>query len=58
MDFHFINKTHAAFPFSCMQRKGHTTEDLESDWHQGVSDPGTFKLNHYKNAPKTDFLNP
>ena len=46
MDFHFINRPHAAFPFSCIQRKGHPSVDHKSDWHQGVYDPGAFKLDH------------
>ena len=46
MDLHFINKWHAAFPFSCIQRKGHPTVDPKSEWNQGVHDPGAFKLDH------------
>ena len=48
--FHFINKPHEAFPFSCMQRKGHPTMDLKSDRHQGVFDPGAFKLDHLQST--------
>ena len=44
LNFHFINKPHAAFPFSCMQRKGHPTLYPKSGLHQGLYDPGTFKL--------------
>ena len=43
MNFHFLNKPHAAFPFSCMQRKGHPTVNPKSEWHQGVCNPGAFK---------------
>ena len=46
MNFHFINKPHAAFPFSSMQRKRHPTVDPESEGHPGVHDPGAFKLGH------------
>ena len=50
MNFHFIHKSHAAFPFSCMQRKGQPTVDLKSDWHQGVFDPGAFELDHLQST--------
>ena len=37
---HFIYTPNAAFPFSCMQRKGHTTTvDLKSELYQGVYYP-------------------
>ena len=38
--FPFINKLHAAFSFSCMQRKG----DPKRHLYQGVYYPGTFNL--------------
>ena len=44
IDSGFTNRSHAAFPFSCMQRKGHPTLDSKSEWHQGVYDPGAFKM--------------
>ena len=46
MDFHFINKPHAAFPFSCIQRKRAPHSGPKSEWHQGVSEPWAFKLEH------------
>ena len=46
MDFHLIKKPHAAFHFSCMQRKGQPIVETKSEWHQGVCDPGAFKLDH------------
>ena len=46
MDVHFINRPDAALPFSCIKRKGHSTVDPKSEWHQGVYDPGAFKLDH------------
>ena len=50
INFHFIHKPHAAFPFSCMQRKGQASMDLESGWQRGVQDPGAFKLNHLEST--------
>ena len=45
-----FHQRHAAFPFSCMQRKGQPTVDLKSGWHQGVYDPGAFKLDHLEST--------
>ena len=36
VNFHFINKPHAAFSFSCVQKKGNLPMDPKSEWHQGV----------------------
>ena len=44
INFPLINKPHAAFPFSCMQRNGHPSMYPKSEWHQGVYDPGAFEL--------------
>ena len=44
---HFLNKSHVAFPFSCMQRKGHPTVDPKRGWQKGVYDLGAFKLDHW-----------
>ena len=46
--FHLINKPHAAFPFSCMLRKGQPTVDPKREWHQ------SFKLAHQ--SPQNLFL--
>ena len=48
MDFHFINRPHAAFPFSCIQRKGLPSVDPKSERLKDVYDPGVFKLHHLK----------
>ena len=48
--FQFFNKPDAAFPFSCIQRKGHPTVDPKSEWHQGVYDPGAVKLVHFEST--------
>ena len=45
INFHVINKPHAAFAFSCIQRKGHPTLDPKSELQQGVHDPGVFVFN-------------
>ena len=47
---HYINKSHAAFPFSCMQRKEQPTVDPKSKGAQGVCDPGAFKLGHLQST--------
>ena len=44
MDFHLIYRSHAEFSFSCIQWKRHPTMDPKSKWHQGVYEPGEFKL--------------
>ena len=54
MDFHFF-RSHAAFPFSCIQRNGAPTVDPKIEWHEGVYDPGEFKLDHLQST-KPKFL--
>ena len=46
--FHFTYKSHAEFPFHCMQRKGHSTMDSKSEWLHGPHEPGIFKLDHFE----------
>ena len=44
-EFPLFHKPHAAFPFSCMQRKGLPIMDRKVHDTGGVYDPGVFKLN-------------
>ena len=50
INFHLINKSHAAFPFSCIPRKGQPTVDPKTEWHQGSCDAGAFKLVHLQST--------
>ena len=44
INFHFTNKPHAAFPFSCKQGKGHPTVDPYDEWHQWGIENGPFAV--------------
>ena len=50
MDFHFINRPDAAFPLSCITVKWTPHNVPNSEWHQGVYDPGAFKLDHLQST--------
>ena len=50
IDFHFINKPHGAFPFSCIQRIGLLMMGPKSGWHKGVYDPVAIKSDHLQST--------
>ena len=54
INFNFINRSHAAFPFSCMQRNGRPTMYPKSEWHQGCMTPGHSSWTIY--SPQNLFL--
>ena len=54
VNFHFINRPHAAFPFSCIQRKGHPSVETKSDDTKGCRTLGHSIWNNL--SPQNIFL--
>ena len=48
VNFHFIRRPHAAFLYSCMQRKGQFSVDLKWEWDHGVYDSGVPELDYFE----------